>query len=300
MTFPRCASSYNVHMENKLKKALWRIYRRNPMPTPWASGGNLPWNDPTFSERMLREHLDESHGAASRQTAERLATIDWLEKQLELEEGESLFDVTCGPGLYGVEFAKRGYSVTGVDFSPASIAYARDLAKVEGVTAQCKFIEQDVRQTAMPKAKFDAAILLYGQLAVFTREEARNLVRMIGDALRPGGKLCIELLNPDKVDKKNSTWWYTDDTGLWGDTPYLHLGERLWYEDEQLSLERFQILHLETGRLDEVLLCDQVYQVKEVKELLISAGFTTVEHYPSWDNMPLYDTDEWHIYLATK
>ena len=46
--------------------ALWRLYNRPNQPTPWAYGGNLPWDDPAFSERMLREHLDQTHGAASR------------------------------------------------------------------------------------------------------------------------------------------------------------------------------------------------------------------------------------------
>ena len=49
-----------------LAAALWRLYRRPDRPQAWVGGGNLPWNDPAFSARMLREHLDESHGAASR------------------------------------------------------------------------------------------------------------------------------------------------------------------------------------------------------------------------------------------
>jgi hypothetical protein len=66
-------------MDKNLSEALWRIYRRGVRPSPWQRhGGNLPWDDPAFSARMLREHLDETHGAASRQTAERELQIDWL------------------------------------------------------------------------------------------------------------------------------------------------------------------------------------------------------------------------------
>jgi hypothetical protein len=35
-------------------------------------------------------------------------------------------------------------------------------------------------------------------------------------------------------------------TGLWGETPYLHLGERFWNAETRCSTESFQILHLET------------------------------------------------------
>jgi len=58
---------------------VWRIYRRPQPPTPpQDEAANLPWNDPDFSERMLREHLDESHGAASRRPAEISRQVDLL------------------------------------------------------------------------------------------------------------------------------------------------------------------------------------------------------------------------------
>ena len=41
---------------------------RSPVPEAWAEGDNIPWNDPGFSERMLREHFPQDHDAASRRT----------------------------------------------------------------------------------------------------------------------------------------------------------------------------------------------------------------------------------------
>ena len=49
---------------DRLAKALRRIYDRPQPPAPWRDGANLPWDDPVFSERMLAQHLDPSHGAA--------------------------------------------------------------------------------------------------------------------------------------------------------------------------------------------------------------------------------------------
>jgi SAM-dependent methyltransferase len=251
---------------------------------------------------MLREHLDESHGAASRVTAERVQQIDWLWERLALQPGARLLDVTCGPGLYAVEFARRGCRVTGLDFSPASIAYARSLAKDEGVADRCEFVELDVRQMGnrYHNAGFDAAILLYGQLAVFTTDEAHTLLTQIAQSLRPNGRLVVELLDQDRVDKTDSTWWFTDDTGLWGDRPFLHLGERFWHEAGQLSIERFYVIHLETGALTEVTLCDQTYAVERMRQMLNQAGFSTVAVYPAWAGLPLYDAKEWVVYMARK
>ncbi len=285
-------------VNRSLAEALWKIYRRADRPQPWIGGGNLPWDDPVFSRRMLPEHLDQSHGAASRTAAERIRQIDWLWDRLNLAPGRELFDVTCGPGLYAVELARRGCRVTGVDFGPAALAYARNLAAAQGVAGRCQFIEQDVRQMVFPQAKFGAALFLYGQLAVFPQEEAQTLLTQICRSLRPGGRLAVELLDQEKVDKSDSTWWFTDDTGLWGDRPFLHLGERFWDEAEQLSVERYHILHLETGELTEVILCDQTYAVETMVQMMKQAGFETVEVYPAWDGLPLYDAGEWLVYVA--
>jgi SAM-dependent methyltransferase len=282
----------------RLKAALWRVYNRPQRPQPWVYGGNLPWDEPAFAARMLREHLDESHGAASRTASERQVQLDWLWDKLALRPGHHILDLTCGPGLYAVELAQRGCTVTGIDFSPAAIPYARQLAQEKGVAERCHFIQADVRTVDLPADQFDAAVLIYGQLAVFTRSEAQQILQKSGEALKRNGRLLLELLNPDQVDKKNSSWWYTDDRGLWGDGPYLHLGERFWHETEQLSLERFQIIHLESGELDEIQLCDQVYSPTEMDAMLQAAGFHPPTIYSAWDDLSLYDKAEWLVYVA--
>lgn len=289
-----------THRNDVLIQALQHIYHRTDPPPLWHKGGTLPWNDPVFSARMLTVHLDDTNGAASRISSERRLQLAWLWTQLKLAPDRQVVDITCGPGFYAVDLARRGCIVTGVDFSPASIAYAQDLATQAGVAARCTFIEQDIRQYHPPNATFDAALLIYGQLAVFPKHEAQQILRRIYQSLRPGGMLCVELLNPDHVDRTRSQWWFTDDTGLWGDQPFVHLGERYWYEAEQVSVERFYTINLETGQLTEISLCDQVYPVAEMVTMMQRAGFATVETFVNWDNVPLYDAYEWVVYVAHK
>jgi len=283
-----------------LADALWKIYHRPEPVQPWTQDSDLFWNDPAFSERILREHLDDTHGAASRESSERMDQIDWLWSTLDMRSGQSLFDVTCGPGLYAVEFAKRGCQVTGIDFSPASIAYAEDLAVIEGVADKCDFALQDIREMDYRGSNFDAALLLYGQLAVFPKEKALAILSTIAQSLKPEGCLCLELLNQAHVDKTNSSWWFTDDTGLWDDQPFLHLGERSWHPVEQASVERYYIIHLETGQLTEMYLTDQTYAVDTMVTMLKEAGFNSVQVYPAWGGVPLADAEEWVVYVACK
>ena len=99
-------------------------------------------------------------------------------------------------------------------------------------------------------------------------------------ALRPGGKLLLEILDDAKFDKKDDTWWYTDTGGLWGDFPYLHLGERAWDPAQRAAVERFHILNLETGEMQVYGLSDQAYTAAQVTEMLQEAGFGQVERPP--------------------
>lgn len=84
-----------MEAKEQLERTRCKIYRRPERPIPWTlNQRDLPWNDPDFSRRMLLEHLDESHGAASRQPAERTHQVDWLWKKLGLRPGGRLCDQT--------------------------------------------------------------------------------------------------------------------------------------------------------------------------------------------------------------
>ena len=69
--------------------------------------------------------------------------------RVEVEElgdvrGKSLLHLQCHFGLDTLSWARRGASVTGVDFSPKAIALARSLAVECGIAAT--FIESNVYQ----------------------------------------------------------------------------------------------------------------------------------------------------------
>lgn len=284
---------------HRISQALWRVYNRPPHPTPFAFGGNLPYDDPDFSRRMLALHLAEDDGAASRVSAERILQLPWFIDKLNLKAGDHLLDLTCGPGLYAVPLAQMGIRVTGIDFAPAAVEHAQQLAEQSGVSDLCTFIQADVKQiNNYVVGQFDAAVLLYGQLAVMMRDEAAALLQNIQNLLQDEGRVCLEMLDQKRVDKQNSSWWFSDDKGLWGDSPFLHLGERQWRPDTNTSLERYHIIHLESGEMDEIILCDQTYSVDEMCEMMRRVGFGRVDLYPAWDGLPLYDAAEWVVYVA--
>lgn len=81
--------------------------------------------------------------------------IDFLLSLYPLAPGARILDVGCGTGRHSIELAKRGFRVTGLDFSPAMLSEARK--KAEGLDIE--WIEADAVQFELDRT-FDAAFCL--------------------------------------------------------------------------------------------------------------------------------------------
>ena len=98
------------------------MINRSSVPVPWAEGDNIPWHDPGFSRRMLKEHLSQDHDAASRRFEKIDRHVNWIHHKVLSGRPTKILDLGCGPGLYASRLAKMGHECIGIDYSPASIA----------------------------------------------------------------------------------------------------------------------------------------------------------------------------------
>src|SRR5262245_11273672 len=77
--------------------------------------------------------------------------------------GKRLLHLQCHFGLDTLSLARRGATVTGLDFSAPAIAMARDLAAETGLTA--RFVESDVYEAHAAIAdRFDIVYVTWGAL----------------------------------------------------------------------------------------------------------------------------------------
>ncbi len=259
---------------------LMDIVQRPEVPEPWAEGEKIPWNDPGFSQRMLREHLSQAHDAASR----RLETVErhvaWIHSAVLAGQPGSVLDLGCGPGLYAHRLARLGHTVTGIDFSPASVAYAAQNVRDEGL--DCRFIEQDIR-VAEYGACYDLAMLIYGEFNVFRPADAAAILRKAHAALAPGGRLLLEVHTVGAVRRMagGAAKWYASPGGLFSERPHLCLMETFWDETQQAAIERFYIVDAESGGVTRYAATTQAYEDEGYHAMLAESGFGGIVFAPS-------------------
>ncbi len=258
------------------------IVGRNPVPEPWAEGDNIPWNEPGFSARMLTEHLSQSHDMASRRSATVARHVEWIAAEVLGPAPARLLDLGCGPGLYLQGLAALGYSCRGIDFSPASIAHARVEATRAGLAID--YEEADLRAAEFGQdGSFDAVMLIFGELNVFTPDAARDILGKACAALKPGGRLLLEPATEATVRKigVEAPVWWSSASGLFGDRPHVMLVESFWNEPRRAATRRYYRIETDTGEVTRWASSQQAYTDEEYRDLLAECGFGRVRVYPA-------------------
>lgn len=262
-------------------KTILDIVNRKPDPAPWSEGDNIPWNDPEFSERMLAEHLSQDHDLASRRSETIDQHVEWIFSTILDSRPARVLDLGCGPGLFALRLARKGCECVGIDFSPASIRYARGLASSESKLL-CTFHHADVRSGRFG-VDFDLVMMIYGQLNVFPRPRGEEILNRARAALRPGGVLLLEVQSRERIQKtgEHGPSWYSAQSGLFSDQPHLVLQENFWDAEAEASTIRFLTIDGQTGLVKSYALSNEAYTEKELTDALGKAGFRDVERFPS-------------------
>jgi SAM-dependent methyltransferase len=259
---------------------LMDVVTRDPAPEPWAEGDNIPWHDPAFSARMLGEHLSQAHDAASRRTPKIDAHVAWIHAHILGGKPTRILDLGCGPGLHASRLARLGHSCVGIDWSPASIAYARRSAIEGGL--DCTFVEADLREAEYGEG-YGLAMLIYGEFNVFRPEDVARILDKAHAALADGGILLLEPSTYEAIRRQGQSGqeWYTASSGLFGEQPHLCLTDHTWDEDRSVGTARHYIVDAATAEVTRHASSYQAYTDAQYGALLQAHGFGELARYPS-------------------
>lgn len=126
-----------------------------------------------------------------------------LIRLMEIQKGETVLDLACGPGFFSQELVKRGAKVIGVDVSKELIAIAKsqigslDRGRILYFTAPAhnlKFLKDE---------SIDKILLV---LAIQNMENPQAVFQECARVLKPQGKLFIVINHPAFRIPKESSW----------------------------------------------------------------------------------------------
>jgi SAM-dependent methyltransferase len=126
----------------------------------------------------------------SRDENEAKTALDNLLKALNLTPGSKVLDLACGKGRHARYLAEKGFMVTGLDISQASITYARTLEH-----PRLEFYQHDMRKSFRLNY-FDAVMNMFTSFGYF-KTDADHLLALknVAKDLRPGGLFLLDFFN---------------------------------------------------------------------------------------------------------
>ena len=148
-----------------------------------------------FLDKVIRTfgpHANDSSYSAQQWPAA-LDVADAAIALLEAKPPGKVLDLACGTGAATAAMSVRGFDVTGIDCTPASIEVACRAAGQRG--ANVEWLCQDMRTIAYKEA-FDYVCLRDVIFGIFEAPgEDSNLLGRIAASLKPGGKCLLEVYN---------------------------------------------------------------------------------------------------------
>jgi SAM-dependent methyltransferase len=213
--------------------------------------------------------------------------VEMIVHLLDLQPGDRILDLACGSGDHARRLAARGLDVLGVEIAHSLIAHCQERALAENLTS-IRFEQGDMRELVM-KDSFEAVLLLSGSFGFFDEVTNRDLLARMAAALRPGGRLVVDVFDPTKMvirPARRSWSQYGGGYGL----------RTTWWEPKTCSyVSEFMFIDhegvLNTAAEPERI---RVYSLPEWRALLAGVGLE-ITHALADTKLPLvtYDRDHY-------
>lgn len=239
-------------------------------PTPSGAAANKaiegkgsrgkPWFVDLFDEDYLRT-LPFLTPQATQSEAE------FVIESMGLSAGAQVLDVGCGYGRHAMELAARGFHVVGLDLSTPLLVRGGEEAQRRGL--EINFVRGDMRELDFD-AQFDGAYCMFSTFGYFDDETNKKTVANIARALKPGGRVLIEILNRDYViaDLPTRVWWEGEGCVVLEEV-------ELNYFSSRIQVNRSVVF--DDGRQLEQEISVRAYSLHEVGKLMHAAGFRVLE-----------------------
>lgn len=122
-----------------------------------------------------------------------LKESNWIEKifmRYSDKKPGKILELGCGTGNYTEIFAKKGYEITGVDFSRYMIEIAKRKARLNKL--EIPYFRRDIRELNLRK-KFDLCLMLFNVVGYLNRDsDIINCFKSVREHLVEGGLFLFD------------------------------------------------------------------------------------------------------------
>jgi SAM-dependent methyltransferase len=218
------------------------------------------WFEEVFDEDYLR-----TLPFLTPQTTQREAAF--LVDALAVKPGHHILDVGCGYGRHAMELAARGFHVTALDLSLALLLRGADEAQRRGLSIN--FVHGDMRDMTFEN-QFEGAFCVFSTFGFFDDEMNKKVASYIARALKPGGRLVLDVLNRDYItaDLPTRVWWEGDGCVVLEEVDFNYFTSRVMSNRSVV---------FEDGRQLEQEISIRAYALHELGKVLHGAGFRVIE-----------------------
>ncbi len=216
--------------------------------------------------------------------------VEKIIKLLDLNRGDNILDLCCGVGRHSLEFAKKGYEVTGVDLTERYIEEAKSKAEEEDLDIE--FAVADMKEFEREET-YDAAINFFSSFGYF-KDESDNtrVMENVHSSLKDGGKFLIDVMG-----RKVMTREFTEKREGRLDDGYF-IEERKIKGDWELLENRWTLIT--KGDVKKGTFYIKIYSAEELKEMLENSGFASIDLYGDLDKSDYGEDAERLIAVARK
>lgn len=204
--------------------------------------------------------------------------VDNIITLLGMKPRMRVLDLCCGIGRYSLEFARRGFRVTGVDLTQYYLEKASKQAESEGL--EVEFIQSDMRSFHQPDT-FDVIVNLDSSFGFFEDPaEDRRVLKNMYRSLKTGGRFLQQMKGKETIARE--------------------FRERDWYEEGDRIVVKERVIKQDWGfidlrwiifdgvKRDEKSITMRLYSAVELSSLLNESGFSGVKVYGNLSGSP-YD-----------
>ena len=111
-----------------------------------------------------------------------------------LRNGSTILDLACGYGRFSIPLAEEGYTIYGIDITPAFIDRAREEAKKRNLNIEFKV--GNMQNIPYPEGSFDHVICMWNAFSELAREQEQiAVIHEIYRVIKKTGIAIVEMRN---------------------------------------------------------------------------------------------------------